>query len=412
MKQEHWIEEIRDKLADYQEPVPDDLWAGIEDKLNESFHPAPSTLHPLRRWVAAAAVVLLLAGGTLLLWNNEEKTAQEPMTAQVLTVPALEDQQQDSPLQKENTNEAAIHPVLTDVTTVGTDEEHEAGSKAEIVTETATEPETSVETEKNPATSVETGKNPETSTEFGKTAVQTGHADHLPQKDYPAIRKKTGSKPSLTATLYAGNGLDDQNNNDRVQMSQELTEKFLQPDGVYASRATSTIWLTDYEERQYHERPVTIGLQLGYPLNNRLSLNTGVVYTKLRSQFTNIMKGREIEQQQSLHYIGLPLILQYRLLQFRHLNVYVSAGGQADWNVSSRRFVNDRQVTIGKDRCQWSLSGNLGLSYDLTKHIGIYVEPGIRHYLDNHSDVQNFFKEKPTAFSLQLGLRLEIGKKE
>lgn len=42
--------------------------------------------------------------------------------------------------------------------------------------------------------------------------------------------------------------------------------------------------------------------------------------------------------------------------------------------------------------------------------LGIYLEPGVRYYLDNGSQVQNFFKDQPFSWSLQFGIRLNMGK--
>ena len=41
--------------------------------------------------------------------------------------------------------------------------------------------------------------------------------------------------------------------------------------------------------------------------------------------------------------------------------------------------------------------------------LGIYIEPGVKHYFNNHSRVRNFFKDKPNNFNLQFGLRLNVG---
>jgi invasion protein IalB len=43
--------------------------------------------------------------------------------------------------------------------------------------------------------------------------------------------------------------------------------------------------------------------------------------------------------------------------------------------------------------------------------LGLYVEPGIRYYMDNGSAVRNYFKDKPTNVTLQMGLQLNIGNK-
>jgi hypothetical protein len=57
---------------------------------------------------------------------------------------------------------------------------------------------------------------------------------------------------------------------------------------------------------------------------------------------------------------------------------------------------------------QWSLNGSLGVQYDVIPLLGLYAEPGLSWYPDNGSRLQNYFKDKPLTFSLQLGLRLNL----
>ena len=56
------------------------------------------------------------------------------------------------------------------------------------------------------------------------------------------------------------------------------------------------------------------------------------------------------------------------------------------------------------------LANNLGIQYDIIPQLGLYAEPGIKYYFDNGSRLQTFFKDKPTNFSLQLGLRWNLSK--
>jgi hypothetical protein len=60
---------------------------------------------------------------------------------------------------------------------------------------------------------------------------------------------------------------------------------------------------------------------------------------------------------------------------------------------------------MSKDRLQWSIGSSLGVQYNILPQLGVYAEPGIRYYFNNGSDVSNFFKDKPTDFHLELGLR-------
>ena len=51
MKQEAWIKQLRDRLADHEEAAPADLWAGIEAKLAQQAAPKRPRIVPLwGRW--------------------------------------------------------------------------------------------------------------------------------------------------------------------------------------------------------------------------------------------------------------------------------------------------------------------------------------------------------------------------
>ena len=109
-----------------------------------------------------------------------------------------------------------------------------------------------------------------------------------------------------------------------------------------------------------------------------------------------------------LHYVGIPLSMNYRLWQYKGLNVYLSAGMQADWNVKAQVNTEGVEQEMGLDRLQWSVNGSLGLQYNVLPQLSLYAEPGINHYFDNGSTLQNYFKDKPTSLKLQVGVRVNL----
>ena len=413
MKQEQWTEQLREKLSGYQEAVPDGLWGDIEAALDE----APVKRRPVvawRRWSAAAAIILLLAGGSLLLWNREEaKMAESAEMADVL-------QTQTEAVQTKTSETAETSEPVAPLLAAATPKVQKQKTMAEPAVLEQEEPIASIQDEQLSSQGqdlAQQNEEPLTQEEATVSAFaveqKADKKDVLPQPTelFPSVEMKRATRQPLVAALYAGDGLGDRNDVDRVQMSHDMAQKYAMLNGGGASRAAEPIWLADYEERENHERPFAIGMQLRYPLSERLSLTSGLVYTRLKSEFTKVMKGSEVEQEQMLHYVGVPLGVQYNLLQFGHLNIYSSAGGQLDWNVSARMRVKGREADIERDRCQWSLSGSIGLSYAITPALGLYVEPGIRYYMDNGSAVRNYFKDKPTNVTLQMGLQLNIGNK-
>jgi hypothetical protein len=90
------------------------------------------------------------------------------------------------------------------------------------------------------------------------------------------------------------------------------------------------------------------------------------------------------------------------------LNVYATAGGQVDFCLKAKVISNGTNIPYARDRLQFSMQGALGLQYDIIPQLGIYAEPGVKYYFNNGSKVRNFFKDKPTNFNLQLGLRLNL----
>jgi hypothetical protein len=135
-----------------------------------------------------------------------------------------------------------------------------------------------------------------------------------------------------------------------------------------------------------------------------------VVYTRLSSDFTNRTNNLEYQKHQTLHYVGIPLNVQYHVWKWRSLNVYATAGGQADMNVKAHLESDGLEQDMKKDRIQWSVNGAMGVQYNLIPQLGLYAEPGIKYYFDNGSHVRNYFKYRRTNFNLQIGLRLNIEK--
>ena len=139
--------------------------------------------------------------------------------------------------------------------------------------------------------------------------------EHPRTKTSPS-RRTSPLKGFPTLGLYAMNGINSQRSSNGVLMADALTRKF---NDTYANsygattRTPEPIYLTGFEERQHHHRPISYGLTLSYPLTKRLSLTSGVIYTKLASDFTQIMRSQKVEQEQTLHYVGIPIGLNYQL---------------------------------------------------------------------------------------------------
>ena len=375
MKQEAWAERLNNHLKDYHQEPSRDLWEGIEASLDKQAK-APVHLVAMRRWLMAAAIIGVLFGGAWLIWYDEPV---QPQLAQADATP----QAAASPNPEKLTAEApAAAPEVSTTKVVA----------PEVIVPESTEPATQPD---EPATQPdETAVKPKEDT----PSPQVHHPQPTEPKAYPQAEHHQQKPLRLTMGLFAQGNTNEMNNRNAVMMNPQMMQR------VAATRA----FLIDYEERESHNHPISFGLTVGYPINSWLSLSSGLVYTKLSSTFTTLMPNHQIQRHQKLHYIGVPLNLQAHLLQWHGFSLYLTAGAQADWNVKAESNTDGINQVMDKDRMQWSVGSSLGLAYHIIPQLSLYAEPGVIHYIDNGSTINNYFKDKPTSFNLQLGLRFDL----
>ena len=158
-----------------------------------------------------------------------------------------------------------------------------------------------------------------------------------------------------------------------------------------------------------HHAPVSVGLQVAFGIAPRLSLSTGLVYTRTSSDFYPYAPGSSYNVHQVLHYVGIPVGLNYEFWQSGGFHAYVMAGAEADYNVKNDTEEEGvKKEDAKRDRVLFSGKASLGAQYDITPKVGLYIEPGAKYYFDNGSHVENTFKDKKLNFNLQFGLRFNL----
>lgn len=414
MKQENWEEQLRNQLADYEEAAPEDLWADIEAQMAQ---PRPVSEHRAsiislwgKRVAVAAAFVGVIMGGGYLLNKGES-----PMESTNNAVTAKNDSktEHDDPATKQDVTEHETSLIDQFVTIMGL---HTSLSKPNLAVAEQVEEAKVGEPLSEPLPSVQLSENQEQPQREEAKPVQPqqlpSEQEQLKQLDAKiAEATKKAKHGHVSFSLYAQNGFGNQQSVNGVLMSPQMAANY-----DYSKYLTSRtrgsnelIYLANYEERQKHYQPISFGLTTNIPISSRLSLTTGIVYTRLRSDFVHVMAGYPLEKEQTLQYLGVPLSAQYLLWDYKGLKVYASAGGQVDYNTKAKLKTEGLDQDIRRDRMQFSMQGALGVEYDIIPQIGLYVEPGVKHYFNNGGNIDNFFKDKPTNFNLQLGVRLNLG---
>ena len=163
----------------------------------------------------------------------------------------------------------------------------------------------------------------------------------------------------------------------------------------------------------HHRMPFTCSLALKYKLNDRFGLETGLSYSLLRSEFEMGANGNTINEQQTIHYLGIPLKGIYNMYDGKRWGVYGSLGLTTEIPVRSTLhsdfYVNGQyeasDQTDFRAPGQFSTTFGLGLQYHLTPHVGFFVEPSLQYFIPMKTDIETYRTEHPFTFSLPLGIR-------
>lgn len=172
---------------------------------------------------------------------------------------------------------------------------------------------------------------------------------------------------------------------------------------------------TEVTERTRHHAPLVIGLSLNKSLTSRWSIETGLRYTFLRSDFLSESDLVNKETVRRIHYIGVPLKLSYRIFTYGGFSLYGQGGGALDipvystnsiWEYSPKTDAISTDVLQIAAPLQWSVESGLGFQYHFTPSFSIYAEPSLRYYFNPGSGIRTIRQERPFEFTIPIGLRV------
>jgi RNA polymerase sigma-70 factor (ECF subfamily) len=160
--------------------------------------------------------------------------------------------------------------------------------------------------------------------------------------------------------------------------------------------------------------PISWSLALRYKLNSNFGLETGVSYSRLKSEFEIGSNGNAFNEQQTIHYLGIPLKGLYNIYNGRQWSIYGSMGVNMEIPVyaplNTDYYLNGKKEATEKSTLnaplQWSVGTGLGLQYNLTRNLGFFVEPSLQYYIPTGSNIETYRTEHPFTLSVPLGIRI------
>ena len=159
--------------------------------------------------------------------------------------------------------------------------------------------------------------------------------------------------------------------------------------------------------------PVIVGLGVRYPINDVLSLGTGLDYSILTRTFTGkYTHGTTVEAGDFSHvvqYVGIPVDLSLKLLTKNDITLYTTVGTEAEYAVYNKYRLLGTDTVIGEkvNNLQWSIGGGLGLEFNVSGRFGIFAEPSVKYYFDC-GQPKSIRTDKPFQMVLRLGVRFEL----
>ena len=457
MSNKDWTSKLRDQMTDYQEPVKHDLWAGIAQSLAQNQpvagengvpenHPVErvekepkARVVTLKRWSAAAAAVALLGiGGSYVYLHQEDVEQGNAQLASLASseassassaassslsasspslsasssshskqVPLLAADNKSADFKsRQKTASSAASLLSSDYASVPVQSAAPMNDEGETMVAVASDEAPLVASKYKSAESAQSQAEPNSSSSyhFSRNSEVAGVSMKLYAENFGAGMGNVNSGSNIV-NRYSDSGV----------MADPMPGVYPDP-SVGGSNDVDYLMAAAYKALQKspqgkakHHAPVSVGMQIAFGVAPRLSLSTGVVYTRTSSDFYPYAPNNDYNVHQVLHYVGIPVGLNYELWRSGGFHAYVMAGAEAAYNVKNDTDEDGtRKQDAKRDRVQFSGKASLGAQYDISPSVGLYIEPGAKYYFDNGSDIENTFKDKKLNFNLQFGLRFNL----
>ena len=398
---------IQEKLKDHETEVPVGLWESIEKELPRK---KVFSLPVFIRYAAACIIVAVCSVTAYLFLEQSDKI--QIVQNRHSAIP----QQQPPKTEEPNIQEAKVSlphkPLITQSKTTTEKEKNVQKELSEnvVINEFITQ---------QPNNQGKEEKLSKTFPSVVKKAnnEQKRHPDNISEEEYNRKLKEfeqAGQKEVLTETnfnsqkrngfslgLLAANALPGSKNTNNQPLTRSSS---IMGDEL-------SLFSTPEPLKFTHKTPISVGLTIEKHLGKHWGVESGIVYTLLRSDYKTHSLSQEGKQE--LHYIGIPLQAIYRFARAGNFSFYAAAGPKIDFNVSGRRTETARNgiassngtEDIRDKKPQWSLQLRAGAAYAFIPQLELYAEPSMAYYINNKSDIPDLWKDKPLNFIFQVGLR-------
>ena len=151
-----------------------------------------------------------------------------------------------------------------------------------------------------------------------------------------------------------------------------------------------------------HSMPLRFGISAWIPVAERFRVSTGLAYSLYSSQVNSGISGETV---QWAHYLGVPVRLDYIIASNTRFDVYAGAGAQGEICLNATYA----GYGITKDGFSLSLLGVGGIQWNVTRRLGLYIEPELSWRMPVGEPVLETYRDRfPVMFSVGAGVRINL----
>ena len=415
---EDWLKIIKERVDNYESPVPKDLWSSIERDLPKK---SPVTLY-LKRTAAAIASIAAIAAIIITVrfanTNNPQKHLISSAKTNIIDEAKKQSENKDIVIEtqevKENLAQNITNEKQANIPVVSTYNPDSISNKPT----TANIHSAIVDNDK----SANNGNNSRLKAikEFNEAAKTT--ENHANGKDI-SLPAANNNDRRWSIAMAVNNGFGNRNSSANgfapINNAYAVNKYSSRPDQkmghfnyVYSSVVANNIEEETKTEIEY-DIPLTYAAMFRYHFNNHWAIDAGIQFSHLGASWHSGSNNSYYSSTQKLVLIGIPVGASFTFVDSRFFTMYALAGASVDKCVtgnikrfaqSGRKHANTGKRNLPEHPWQFSLNAGLGLQFNATDHIGIFAEPKATRFFDTAKELN--IRKHSTEFQLLVGLRL------
>lgn len=415
---EDWLKIIKERVDNYESPVPKDLWSSIERDLPKK---SPVTLY-LKRTAAAIASIAAIAAIFITVrfanTNNPQKHLISSAKINIIDEAKKQSENKDIVVETQEVKENLAQNITNEkqanipvVSTYNPDSISDKPATANIHSAIA-------DNDK----SANNGNNSRLKAikEFNEAAKTTENLANGKDISLPAANN---NDRRWSIAMAVNNGFGNRNSSANgfapINNAYAVNKYSSRPDRkmghfnyVYSSVVANNIEEETKTEIEY-DVPLTYAAMFRYHFNNHWAIDAGIQFSHLGASRHSGSNNSYYSSTQKLVLIGIPVGASFTFVDSRFFTMYALAGGSVDKCVtgnikrfaqSGRKHANTGKRDLPEHPWQFSINAGLGLQFNATDHIGIFAEPKATRFFDTAKELN--IRKHSTEFQLLVGLRL------